>query len=92
MTANSLDRPQDTRPGGDERSGFWRSKASLVAMGFLLIGASVLLFEHRLHVLGYLPFALLLACPLLHLFLHRGHAHGGHHRSPARPRAGDAEG
>jgi hypothetical protein len=86
MAAESLDRPQDARPGGEAQCGFWRSKAGLVAIGFLLIGGSVLLFEHRLHVLGYLPFVLLLACPLLHLFLHRGHGHGGHQRSAPPPR------
>lgn len=85
MTANNPDRSQDMRPVG-HACGFWRSRAGLVALGFLLIGASVLLFEHRLHVLGYLPFVLLLACPLLHLFLHRGHGHGGHHRSAPPPR------
>lgn len=37
---------------------------------FLLVG------EHRLHVLGWLPFLLLLLCPLLHLGMHGGH--GGH--------------
>jgi hypothetical protein len=28
-------------------------------------------------VFGVLPYLLLLACPLMHLFLH--HGHGGHH-------------
>jgi hypothetical protein len=86
MAADSLNRLQDARPGGEAQFGFWRSKAGVVAIGFLLIGAFVLLFEHRLHVLGYLPFVLLLACPLLHVFLHRGHDHGQHHRSSPPPR------
>lgn len=42
--------------------------------GFLLIAAYFLLTEHRAHVVPYLPFVLLLACPLLHMF----HGHGGH--------------
>lgn len=29
--------------------------------------------EHRAHLLGLLPFALLLACPLMHVFMHHGH-------------------
>jgi hypothetical protein len=33
-------------------------------------------------VLGVLPWLLLAACPLLHLFMHRG-GHGGH-RGPER--------
>jgi hypothetical protein len=28
-------------------------------------------------VVGALPYLLLLACPLMHVFMHRGH--GGHH-------------
>lgn len=65
-------RPAD-RPSG----GFWRSRGGLVAIGFLLIAAFLLFSEHRAHVLGYLPFLLLLACPLMHLFMH--HGHGGRH-------------
>ncbi|HZP94609.1 MAG TPA: DUF2933 domain-containing protein [Burkholderiales bacterium] len=46
--------------------------------GFLAIAAFFLLTEHRAHVLGWLPFLILLACPLLHGFLHGGHqGHGG---------------
>lgn len=43
--------------------------------GFLAVAAFFLLTEHRAHVLGALPFLLLLACPLMHLFMH--HDHGG---------------
>lgn len=58
----------------------WRSKAGLVTCGFLLIGAFFLLMEHWAHVLGVLPYLLILACPLMHIFMHRGHGgHGGHH-------------
>jgi hypothetical protein len=41
---------------------------------FAAVGAFYLLTEHRNHVLDYLPYVLLMACPLMHLF----HAHGGH--------------
>lgn len=62
-------------------SGFWTSKAGLVTIGFLLIAAFFLLSEHRAHALGVLPFLLLAACPLLHMFMHGGHGgHGGHGR------------
>ena len=43
---------------------------------FLTIAAFFLWEEHRAHVLGVLPYALLLLCPFIHLFMHRGH--GGH--------------
>lgn len=46
--------------------------------GFLAIAAFLLFEEHRAHMLGVLPYLLLLACPLLHMFGHGGHGHGGH--------------
>jgi hypothetical protein len=48
-----------------------------VFLGFVLIAGYFLLTEHRAHVVQYLPFVLLLACPLLHMF-HRHGGHGGH--------------
>lgn len=62
-----------------ETGGFFRSRANLVLIGFLAIGGFYLVTEHRAHLipyLGYWPFLLILACPLMHLFMH--HGHGGH--------------
>jgi hypothetical protein len=60
-------------------SAFLRSPTGLVLLGFLAIAAFFLIVEHTAHVFGVLPFALLLLCPLLHLFMHGGHGgHGGH--------------
>ena len=49
------------------------------ALAYLFFG------EHRVHLLGYLPFLFLLACPLLHMTMHGGH--GGHsgHGDPGPP-------
>ena len=47
-----------------------------VFLGFALIAAYFLITEHRAHVFQYLPFLLVLACPLMHLF----HGHGGRER------------
>ena len=58
-------------------AGFLRSRSGLVLLAFLAITGFFLWTEHRAHVLGALPWLLLLACPLLHLFMHRG-GHGGH--------------
>lgn len=54
------------------------------ALAYLFFG------EHRVHLLGYLPFAFLLACPLLHMTMHGGH--GGHagHGDKAGPSQTDA--
>lgn len=49
-----------------------------IFIGFLVVGAFFLITEHRAHALGWLPFILLAACPLMHLFMHKGHgSHGG---------------
>jgi hypothetical protein len=68
-----VERPHDNPPpgGGYGRWVFW---------GFLLIAGYFLVTEHRAHAVQYLPFLLLAACPLMHLFhRHGGHgSHGGH--------------
>ena len=53
-------------------------RANWFFLGFLAIAGYFLLTEHRAHVIPYLPFLLLLACPLMHLFMHGGHGHGEH--------------
>ena len=55
---------------------FFRSPTGLALAVFLAIAAFFLLTEHTAHLFGALPFLLLLACPLMHLFMHGGH--GGH--------------
>jgi hypothetical protein len=41
-----------------------------------------LLLYHRAHVLEVLPFVVLLACPLMHVFGHHGHGGEHKHESP----------
>ena len=50
-----------------------RSKTGLVFIAFLAIAAFFLVTEHTAHSFGFLPYALLLLFPLLHLFMHSGH-------------------
>lgn len=62
---------------------FWSSR---YAIGLVVIGAVAayfLLTEHLAHVVGALPFLLLLACPLMHVFMHHGHSGHGHHHTPS---------
>ncbi len=66
--ANVNDRPQRQTNPLLYQIGKW---------GAIAIIAYYLLTEHREHVFQYLPYVLLLACPLMHFFMH-GH-HGGHH-------------
>lgn len=58
------------------------SKSKMVLIGFLLIAAYFLFTEHRAHIIPFLPYLLILACLLMHIFMHGGHGgrggHGGH--------------
>jgi hypothetical protein len=62
----------------DEHEAHHISKGRWVFYGFLAIAVFLLFTEHRAHVLGILPFLFLLACPLMHLFMHHGHGHHDH--------------
>ena len=48
---------------------------------FLAVATFFLWEEHRAHILGVLPYALVLLCPIIHLFMHRGHGDHGHGHS-----------
>lgn len=61
-----------------ERHQRGRLSSGLIFAAFALISLFFLLAEHRAHLFGWLPYLLLAACPLMHLF-HRGHGgHGSH--------------
>ncbi len=67
---------------------WWRTPHGLVLCGFIAIAGFFLITEHSAHLYGALPYMLLAACPLMHLFMH--HGHGGHdhdsgHESGNRP-------
>ena len=55
-----------------------RSPAKWAFLTFALIGAFFLIAEHRAHILPWLPWLFLAACPLMHMFMHRGHGGHGH--------------
>jgi hypothetical protein len=57
---------------------FWKSKSGLALIVFLAIALFYLYTEHRAHLFGALPYLLLLACPLMHVFMHRGHSKHDH--------------
>ncbi len=56
-----------------DEPGFWRSRTGVA---FIIIGSVAgyfLVTEHWAHFMGALPYLLLLACPLMHVFMHGGH-------------------
>ncbi len=61
---------------------FWRSRYAAGLLVFSAVAAYFLLSEHRAHFIGALPFLLLVSCPLMHIFMHRGHdGHGSDQQS-----------
>lgn len=54
---------------------------NLALLIFLGVAGFFLWTEHRAHLLGALPWLLLLGCVFMHFFMHRGHGHGNHERS-----------
>ena len=84
--------PEHAQYHHDARSegSFWTSRAFLVCAALLLIAGFLLWTEHLAHTLGFLPYLLILACPLMHIFMH-GH-HGGHQHHERTDRAPSAKG
>lgn len=69
---------QPMKHQGNRQKDSLASRANWVFWGFVAVAAFFLFTEHRAHLLGWLPYLLLLACPLMHLFMHGGHGgHGG---------------
>ena len=57
------------------------SQRGLVLLAFLAFIGFFLFTEHRAHLFGILPYLLLLACPLMHFFMHGRHDGHGQHRN-----------
>jgi hypothetical protein len=69
---------KDRRPH-DDPPPFWRSRFGLCWPVLAAVAGWFLWTEHRAHLFGALPWLVVLACPLIHVFMHRGHH--GHTRS-----------
>lgn len=57
------------------KTGEWlRKRAVSIGICALLLGAGVfILFQYGTRFAGAAPYLLFLACPLMHLFMHRSH-------------------
>jgi hypothetical protein len=70
-------------------------RTTRVAVGvciFVAIAGFFLWQEHRAHVLGILPYLLLAACPIVHLFMHGRQSHGSAHAGHDQPGGRDGKG
>ncbi len=57
---------------------FWKTPLGVVATLLAVTASAYLYVAHQDHVLALLPYLILAACPLMHMFMHRGHGHGKH--------------
>lgn len=87
--SHHADHQQDD-PANRKNAGrsFWASPAGLGFVALLGIAGFFLYTEHRAHLFGILPWLLILACPLLHIFTHGGH--GGHGHGGGKPDSPDS--
>lgn len=69
------------------KTSFWFTNRGLVAFCAIVFMAYFLLIEHRQHLVEWLPYLILLLCPLMHLFMHGGHGH--HHGGPSEGHSED---
>lgn len=67
----------------------WRRRVALAV--FAAGAAYFLLTEHRAHTIQALPWIILLLCPLMHVFMHGGHAAHDTHESDASQGNGSHE-
>lgn len=55
-----------------------KQRALLVFLAFAAMAVVLIWQDHREHILGLIPYLFLLACPLMHLFMHGGHGSHSH--------------
>lgn len=57
---------------------WWRTSWGMVAIFFAILAGYSLFKEHAVHFGGWLIWAIIILCPLVHIFMHRGHGHRHH--------------
>ncbi|SFG53026.1 DUF2933 domain-containing protein [Neptunomonas qingdaonensis] len=55
---------------------FWKTPWGLATLALSGAATYFLVVEHQQHIFAFLPFLIFLACPLMHLFMHKKHRHG----------------
>lgn len=63
----------------ETKGSWWKTRDGIIAIIFMMFIGYYLITEHQAHIVPYLPWLILLACPFMHIFMHGGHGgHGGH--------------
>ena len=65
--------------------GCFRSYRAWVVLTLAIVIGGYLAIWHGTHVAAVLPFLVILACPLMHMFMHGGHGHHHGHGPTAEP-------
>ena len=58
-----------------QKTSYWATLQGCLTLIVLAIAGFLLLRDHGMHLLQWVPFLLVLLCPLMHFFMHRGHRH-----------------
>ncbi len=70
--------PRKNDPAHHNGASWLFSRAGIAMLVALPILGLLIFTGHGLHVLGWLPYLLILACPLMHFFMHGGHGRHNH--------------
>ncbi len=54
---------------------WWRTPFGMLCTAIFLIALFILIRDHAAHMGNYWIWLILLACPLMHVFMHGGHKH-----------------
>ncbi len=53
----------------------WLNLHGFLTLVLVALALYALFVEHAEHILPFVPYLVLLLCPLMHVFMHKGHHH-----------------
>jgi hypothetical protein len=63
----------------ENKQPWWKTPFGMACIFFFAVAGYFLFMEHRAHIGNNWIWLILLACPLMHVFMHGSHGgHGGH--------------
>jgi hypothetical protein len=74
--------PSENQPS----TGWLNSRRVIILCATVGIIGALFLTGHSNHLIAVLPYLVLLACPFMHLFMHRGHGQHGKDGNDGRSR------